>query len=107
MISRWCEFRKRDTSLKGIMMTGLRFAAAAVLAFILCLAWDGGGVTAFAQFQRAAPATGRPPTAAPSGAPAEAAPLAAPAGTGGAHVGGLRSESEGGFTPVGRFPPAE
>src|SRR5713226_8253324 len=58
--------RNRDTSPKGIMMTCLRFIATALLAFILCLAWDGGGHSAFAQFQRAAPATGRPPVAAPT-----------------------------------------
>src|SRR5258707_13136931 len=68
------------TSPKGIIMTGLRFVATALLAFTLCLAWDSGGHSAWAQFQRAAPAQGRPPVAAPSGAPAEAAPLAAPAG---------------------------
>ena len=88
---------------KGIMMTGLRFVATALLAFVLCLAWDGGGHSACAQFQRAAPVPGRPPVAAPTGAPAEAAPLAAPAGTVDANVVGSRSEIEAAFTPVGLF----
>src|SRR5258706_717052 len=69
-----------QTSPKRIIMTGLRFVATALLAFTLCLAWDSDGHSAWAQFQRAAPAQGRPPVAAPTGAPAEAAPLAAPAG---------------------------
>src|ERR1700688_1904720 len=66
---------------KGIMMTGLRFVATALLAFVLCLAWDGGGHSAFAQSRRAPRVQERPPVGAPTGAPAEAAPLAAPAGT--------------------------
>jgi biopolymer transport protein TolQ len=92
-----------QTSPKGIMMTGLRLAATALLAFILCLAWDGGGHPAFAQIQRAAPVQGRPPVAAPTGAPAEAAPLAAPAGAVDANLVGSRSEIEAAFTPVGLF----
>src|SRR5258705_6360838 len=91
------------TSPKGIIMTGLRFVATALLAFILCLAWDGGGHSAWAQFQRAAPAQGRAPVAAPTGAPAEAAPLAAPAGTIDTSVVGSRAEIEAAFTPVGLF----
>jgi biopolymer transport protein TolQ len=80
-------------------MTGLRFVATALLALILCLA----GHSAFAQFQRAAPAQGRPPVAAPTGAPAEAAPLAAPPGAIDTNLVGSRSEIMEAFTPVGLF----
>ena len=80
-------------------MTGMRFVATALLALILCLS----GHSAFAQFQRAAPAQGRPPVAAPTGAPAEAAPLAAPAGTIDTNLVGSRSEIVEAFTPVGLF----
>lgn len=86
-------------SPKGIMMTGLRFVATALLALILCLS----GHSAFAQFQPAAPAQGRPPVAAPTGAPAEAAPLAAPPGTIDTNLVGSRAEIMEAFTPVGLF----
>jgi biopolymer transport protein TolQ len=81
------------------MMTGLRFVATALLALILCLS----GHSAFAQFQPAAPAQGRPPVAAPTGAPAEAAPLAAPPGTIDTNLVGSRAEIMEAFTPVGLF----
>src|SRR4051812_10568138 len=91
------------TNPKRIIMTGLRFVAAVLLALILSLAWDGLGHPAFAQFQRATPSQGRPPVAAPSGAPAEATPLAAPPGTVDTNLVGSRSEIQAAFTPVGLF----
>jgi len=80
----------------------LRFIAVALTALFLCAAWDAGGHSAFAQFQRAAPPGGRPPVAAPTGAPADSAPLAAPAGIPDSSLA-AQAETQEAFTPVGLF----
>ena len=81
----------------------MRFVALAVMALMLSVAWDGASRPAFAQFQRAAPAGGKPPTAAPSGPAAQTAPLAAPAGVANADIVGSQAEIQQAFTPVGLF----
>lgn len=96
-----------DTSLKSlprnVSMMILRYVAIALTVLVLVAVSDGAGHSSFAQFQRAAPATGRPPVAAPSGAAAETAPLAAPAGIPDVNVVGSQTEIQQAFTPVGLF----
>ncbi|HXJ02982.1 MAG TPA: protein TolQ [Micropepsaceae bacterium] len=84
-------------------MTLLRFVAIALTAFLLAAVSDGAGHSAYAQFQRAAPATGRPPSAAPTGAPADSASLAAPEGISDTSAQGAQAEIQQAFTPVGLF----
>jgi biopolymer transport protein TolQ len=90
-------------------MAFLRLAFAGMIALSLCLAWDAGGHSAFAQLQPApAPSNAPPPSAAPSGPAAESAPLTAPTGapTGAVEtqlVGPQSAETIETFTPVGLF----
>ncbi len=84
-------------------MTILRCLAIVLLAFVLSLVFDGGGGSAMAQFQRAAPGGGRPPVAAPSGPAAESAPLAAPEGVRESGGADAAAEIQQSFTPVGLF----
>jgi biopolymer transport protein TolQ len=85
-------------------MTCLRLLATALMALMLCLAADGSGHSALAQFQRAAPAgQGRAPVAAPTGPAAESAALAAPPGVVNTDVVSTQAEIEQNFTPVGLF----
>jgi biopolymer transport protein TolQ len=81
----------------------LRFVAIVLTAFLLSSAFDGVGHSASAQFQRQAPATGRPPSAAPSGPAAESAPLTAPAGIPDTNAAANAAEIQQAFTPVGLF----
>jgi biopolymer transport protein TolQ len=87
---------------RNLAITTVRFVAFALVALMLCAAWDGAGHTALAQFQRQAPATGKPPIAAPSGPAAESAPLAAPAGITDANAS-AQAEIQQAFTPIGLF----
>jgi biopolymer transport protein TolQ len=83
----------------------MRSVAAFVAAFLFALAFGFAGGPAAAQFQRQAPANGKPPIAAPTGAPADSAALAPPPGTGAINTDLTAgpNETQLTFSPVGLF----